>query len=194
VLDLSRILAAPTNGCTLAMHGADALLVNSPNLENIPGFVMDTSHGKRSCLVDLDETDGANRLRDLAATADVFSQGYRGGSLARRGIGSEELAELRPGIVYVTINFYGSAGPWQNRPSWEQLAQTVSGIAEAQGAPGTPELIAAASCDYTTGYLAALGPWRPSGVGPMWGAAITFGSRSVKPQIGSTQPSQHLAK
>jgi crotonobetainyl-CoA:carnitine CoA-transferase CaiB-like acyl-CoA transferase len=181
VLDLSRILAAPTHGRTLAEHGAEVLLVNSPNLENIPGFVMDTSQGKHSCLIDLDESDGARQLHALAGRADVFSQGYRGGSLVRRGFGPEEMAELRPGIIYVTINCYGDGGPWQNRPGWEQLAQTVSGIANAQGAPGAPELIAAAACDYTTGYLAALGT-----MAALWRRSHEGGSYHVRASLCQT--------
>lgn len=82
VLDLSRLLAGPTNGRTLAEHGAEVLLVNSPRLDNIPLFVMDTSQGKRSCCIELDDPDGVATLRGLAAGADVFTQGYRGGGLA----------------------------------------------------------------------------------------------------------------
>jgi hypothetical protein len=57
----------------------------------------------------------------------------------------------------VSINCYGHVGPWRERPGWEQLAQTVSGLAAAQGTPERPERMPAAACDYTTGYLAALG-------------------------------------
>ena len=155
VLDLTRVLAGPTCGRTLASHGADVLLVNAPDAGNVPAFVLDTSHGKRSAFVDLDESPDA--LRDLVRGADVFTQGYRAGALERRGFGAEELAELRPGIVYVTINCYGDVGPWRERPGWEQLAQTVSGIAHTQGGDGPPQLVPAAACDYTTGYLGALG-------------------------------------
>ena len=102
VLDLSRLLAGPINARTLAEHGAEVLLVNSARLENIPLFVMDTSHGKRSACLELHDPDDAAVLRRLAAEADVFTQGYRAGSLARRGFGPEELAELRPGIIVVT--------------------------------------------------------------------------------------------
>src|SRR5439155_17350708 len=123
VLDLTRVLAGPTHARTLAEHGADVLLVNSPALPNVPAFVMDTSHGKLSAFVDLDDPDGARTLRDLAASADVFCQGYRSGALDRRGFGPSQLAEIRPGIVYVTINCYGDTGPWRERPGWEQLAQ-----------------------------------------------------------------------
>lgn len=157
VLDLTRVLAGPACGRELAAHGADVLLVSSPNLPSIEPFVTDTGHGKRSAFVDLQTTEGAARLRDLAAGADVFIEGYRSGSLARRGFGPEHLAALRPGIVYISINCYGHDGPWRARPGWEQLAQTVSGIAAAQGAPTQPRLLPAAACDYTTGYLAAYG-------------------------------------
>ena len=83
VLDLSRLLAGPVNARTLAEHGAEVLLVNSSRLENIPLFVMDTSHGKHSCCLELNDPAGVAALRELAAGADVFTQGYRGGSLAR---------------------------------------------------------------------------------------------------------------
>jgi hypothetical protein len=64
---------------------------------------------------------------------------------------------MRPGIIYVSINCYGHVGPWRERPGWEQLAQTVTGIAATDGSPERPKLIPAAACDYTTGYLAAYG-------------------------------------
>ena len=181
VLDLSRLLAGPTNARTLAEHGAEVLLVNSSRLENIPLFVMDTSHGKRSCCLELDDPAGVATLRDLAADADVFTQGYRGGSLARRGFGPEELAELRPGIVVVTINCYGDAGPWRLRPGWEQMAQTTSGMVIGQGGPDRPALLPAAACDYTTGYLAALGT-----MAALWRRAREGGSYHVRASLCQT--------
>jgi crotonobetainyl-CoA:carnitine CoA-transferase CaiB-like acyl-CoA transferase len=155
-LDLTRVLAGPTCGRTLAQHGAEVLRIASPHLPSVPHFVMDTSHGKRSAHLDLDRPDEAKRLRELVLGADVFSQGYRSGALDRRGFGPEELCSLRPGLVYVSINCYGHVGPWAARPGWEQLAQTVTGISAEQGGE-VPELIPAAPTDYTTGYLAALG-------------------------------------
>jgi crotonobetainyl-CoA:carnitine CoA-transferase CaiB-like acyl-CoA transferase len=156
-LDLTRVLAGPTCGRTLAEHGADVLLINSPSLPNVPAFVLDTSHGKRSAHLDLDQPGDAATLLNLIRSADVFTQGYRSGAMERRGLSPEAVAELRPGIIYVSINCYGHHGPWRDRPGWEQLAQTVSGIAVTQGTPQQPQLIPAAACDYTTGYLAAHG-------------------------------------
>lgn len=160
VLDLTRVLAGPTCARTLAEHGAEVLRIAGPHLPFVEPFVIDTGHGKRSAHVDLRTADGIETLRGLVRGAHVFSQGYRGHTLARRGFGPEALAELRPGIIAVSINCYGHEGPWVERPGWEQLAQTTSGIAVEQGGPGDPRLIPAAACDYTTGYLAACGVLR----------------------------------
>jgi crotonobetainyl-CoA:carnitine CoA-transferase CaiB-like acyl-CoA transferase len=156
VLDMTRVLAGPTCARTLASHGADVLKINSPNLPSLLPFVIDTGHGKRSAFLDLNQDSDREQLDRLIESADVFSQGYRSGALARKGLGPEDLR--RPGIIYVSINCYGHVGPWAERPGWEQLAQAVTGQAITEGGPeGPPRLISAAANDYTTGYLAALG-------------------------------------
>jgi len=156
VLDLTRVLAGPTCARTLAEHGAEVLKINSPKLPSVPFFVTDTGHGKRSAYLHLRDPADADRLRELVVGADVFSQGYRGGALDRLGFDMQTLQELRPGLVYTSINCYGHEGPWADRAGWEQLAQTVTGIADENG-EDTPLLLPAAATDYTTGYLAALG-------------------------------------
>ena len=157
VLDLTRVLAGPVSGRTMAAHGADVLHVRSPKLPSFDYSVADTNHGKLSTFLDLTRDEDAARLRDLAREADIFIQGYRGRALDALGFGPDTLAGLRPGIIYVSINCYGHTGPWAERPGWEQLAQSVSGIAEESGRPGDPQLVPMALCDYTTGYLAAVG-------------------------------------
>jgi len=156
VLDLTRVLAGPTCARTLAEHGADVLHISSPSLPTIELFEMDTGHGKRQACLDLDDPSQAATLRDLASTADVFSQGFRHGALARRGLGPADLAQLRPGIVYVSENAYGHDGPWATRPGWEQLAQAATGVTVIQGLD-RPSITPAAMNDYTSGYFAALG-------------------------------------
>ena len=118
---------------------------------------MDTNQGKLSAYLDLETPADVERLRTLVAEADVFAQGFRAGALERRGFGPAQLAMLRPGIIYVSINCYGHIGPWIGRPGWEQLAQTVTGLAASQGTPDHPQRMPVAACDYSTGYLAALG-------------------------------------
>lgn len=141
---------------TLAEQGADVLHVSSPHLPTILLFEIDTGHGKRQASLELDEPEQLTTLLGLVRQCDVFSQGFQTGSLDRRGLGPEELATLRPGIVYVSVNAYGHHGPWSERPGWEQLAQAATGVTCQQAAP-VPQIAPVAMSDYTTGYLGALG-------------------------------------
>lgn len=155
-LDLTRILAGPIAARTLAENGADVLMVTAEGLPQIKEHVIDTSHGKRSCYLDLKSADGVATLRELAKDTDVFSQGYRPSMLEGLGFGPEQLSKIRPGIVYVSISCFGADGPFSHRAGWEQVAQTVTGICK-EGSLERPKLLPAAACDYTTGYLGAYG-------------------------------------
>lgn len=156
VLDLTRILAGPTCARTLAEHGADVLTVSAEHLPQSQHFVMDTGHGKRTTFLDITKAEEHERLMELVRSADVFCQGYRTDALSNKGFSPEQLAEIRPGIIYTSMNGYGFDGPWNHRAGWEQLAQSVTGIAAEHGGE-RPELLPAAGCDYTTGYLGAYG-------------------------------------
>jgi len=162
VLDMTRVLAGPSCGRTLASHGADVLRIGAAHLPTIEPFVLDTGHGKRFATLDFGIKEDAATLQDLVAEADILVQGYRSGALARHGFGPDQLAELRPGVVYVSVNCYGHEGPMAERAGWEQLAQSATGMAQwhtdETGPPGAaPTLMPAAATDYTTGYLAAFG-------------------------------------
>jgi hypothetical protein len=136
------------------------LMVNGPHLPNIEPLVIDNSRGKRSAVLDLRETQGRASLQALARDADVFLQAYRPGALAARGFGPEDLARLRPGIVYVSVSAYGHEGPWAQRRGFDSLVQSASGIAftERQAAGWTePKHLPCQALDHATGYLAAFG-------------------------------------
>ncbi|MBL8361454.1 MAG: CoA transferase [Rubrivivax sp.] len=159
VLELTRILAGPVAGRTLAAHGADVLLVNGPHLPNIEN-IAETSRGKRSALVDLRRADGRETLRTLASGADVFLQGYRPGGLSSRGFGPEALAEVRPGLVYVSLSAYGDRGPWADRRGFDSLVQSATGlnVAEARAlGSAEPRALPLQALDYGAGYLLAFG-------------------------------------
>lgn len=160
VLDLSRVIAGPVAGRTLAAHGADVMLIASPNLPSIPWLVIDTGRGKRSAHVDLASKSGRETLQLLLKDADIFSQGYRPQSIAKLGFSPEDAARVRPGIIYVSLSAYGAAGPWANRRGFDSLVQTATGFnhmeAEAAGIPGPKELPAQA-LDHASGYLMAFG-------------------------------------
>ncbi|MGH9046557.1 MAG: CoA transferase [Acidimicrobiales bacterium] len=160
VVDLTRVLAGPTCAKTLAEHGADVLHITAPHLDRASPFDIETGIGKRQASIDLNVAEQAETMRGLIAEADVFSQGYRLGTLARRGLDPETLAALRPGIVCVSENCYGHVGPWSERPGWEQLGQAATGMSYREGiasSSGVPRLAPAAVNDYSTGFFAAYG-------------------------------------
>jgi crotonobetainyl-CoA:carnitine CoA-transferase CaiB-like acyl-CoA transferase len=160
VLDLTRVIAGPECGRTLASHGADVMVVTSRHLPSLPSHVIDFGLGKLSTSLDLRRPEDSDRLRSLIAGADIFSQSYRPGALARLGFAPKDVSRLRPGIIYVTLSAYGHAGPWRERRGFETLIQSVSGFAHEQGFGGghdRPQHLPAQVVDHATGYLGALG-------------------------------------
>ncbi|MGC4062517.1 MAG: CoA transferase [Aquabacterium sp.] len=180
VLDLTRILAGPVAGRTLAGHGADVMLVNSPKLPNIDA-IADTSRGKLSTHIDLRSAMGQAQLQTLAQAAHVFLQAYRPGGLADLGWSPQALARLRPGIVVVSLSAYGPHGPWAQRRGFDSLVQTATGFnmaeADAAGAP-EPKAMPLQILDYAAGHLLAFGAqaalWRQAREGGSWHVQVSL--------------------
>src|SRR5258708_15155608 len=101
VLDLSRVIAGPVAGRTLAAHGADVLLISSPDLPAIPWLTIDTGRGKLSSFVELKSEQGRDVFRGLLARADIVSQGYRPQAIAALGFSPHGAAPIPPRLVYV---------------------------------------------------------------------------------------------
>lgn len=181
VLDLSRVIAGPVAGRTLAAHGADVMLVSSPKLPSIPWLTIDTGRGKLSCSIDLKSEQGRATLRGLLAKADIFSQGYRPQSLAALGFSPRDAALLSPGIVYVSLSAYGHVGPWAERRGFDSLVQASTGFnhaeAQAAGIEGPKEL-PMQILDHVTGYLMAYGAMmaraRQSREGGSWHVRVSL--------------------
>jgi crotonobetainyl-CoA:carnitine CoA-transferase CaiB-like acyl-CoA transferase len=157
VLDLTRVLAGPAAGRTLAEHGAEVLHLTAPHIPYQTELLHDTGPGKRCAWLDLDAAEGPAALRDLAARADVFVQSYRPEALAKRGFGADALARLRPGIVVTTLSAYGHAGPWAMRRGFDSVVQNAMGLAAANSSLASPKNMPVQALDYIGGYLAALG-------------------------------------
>ena len=162
VVDVTRVLAGPTCARTLAEHGADVMKISAAHLPNLGYQELDTGHGKLSTYLDLREQRKVDTLRGLVREADVFSQGYRPGTLGARGLSPEELAAIRPGLVYVSLCAFGHTGPWASRRGFDTVMQTVSGITarQAEVVPGKtpgPQFYPVSAIDYCTGYLMATG-------------------------------------
>ncbi|MBV9836155.1 MAG: CoA transferase [Alphaproteobacteria bacterium] len=162
VVDITRVLAGPTGARTLAEHGAEVMKITAAHLPNLGYQEWDTGHGKLSAQLDLRQPASLDTLRSLIRQADVFSQGYRPGSLAQRGLSLDALTALRPGLVYVSLSAFGHAGPWAERRGFDTVVQTVSGITtrQAEAVAGNsvgPQFYPVSAIDYCTGYLMAFG-------------------------------------
>jgi crotonobetainyl-CoA:carnitine CoA-transferase CaiB-like acyl-CoA transferase len=181
VLDLSRVIAGPVAGRTLAAHGADVMLISGPDLPSIPWLVIDTGRGKLASSLELKSEQGRDALRDLLARADIFSQGYRPRSIAALGFSPEDAAEISPGIIYVSLSAYGHAGPWAERRGFDSLVQTATGFNHAEGhAAGIdgPKELPAQALDHASGYLMAFGAMmaraRQSREGGSWHVRVSL--------------------
>jgi crotonobetainyl-CoA:carnitine CoA-transferase CaiB-like acyl-CoA transferase len=164
VLELTRVIAGPVAGRTLAAHGADVVYVSSERLPNMHDLIPDTGRGKRTTLLDLADAAGAAKIATLAATADMFLQGYRPGALAAHGLSPDQLAARNPGIVCVALSAYGHVGPWAGRRGFDSLTQNANGLnhaeaeALADGKPvDRPKELPAQALDHAAGYLLAFG-------------------------------------
>jgi len=181
VLDLTRVIAGPVAGRTLAAHGAEVLYVSSPNVPNLPTLIADTGRGKRACAIDLETAAGRQALRRLVEQADIFLQSYRPGALARHGFGPAQVAAMRPGIVVATLSAYGEVGPWAGKRGFDSLVQTSTGFNHAEAtAAGTsaPKPLPCQALDHASGYLLALGAMaarlRQSRDGGSWRVSVSL--------------------
>ena len=159
VLDMTRVLAGPLASRLLAEQGADVLHISSPNLPYLHAALLETGFGKRSSFIDLEQQQDLHLLRNLIAGADIFSENYHRSGLARYGLSPSDIANIRPGIIYVSESAFGDVGPWQNRRGVDQIAQMVTGMAAEMGSKDSPKLFPQGHyfIDYLTGYLAAAG-------------------------------------
>ncbi|HBM16984.1 MAG TPA: hypothetical protein DD381_11660 [Lentisphaeria bacterium] len=162
VLDITHVLAGPTCGMMLAEQDAAVIRINGPQLPVILPFVMDTGHGKLNTQIDLKTQEGKDILWKLIDNgADVLTYSFRPEKLESLGFSpktiADRLSQKGKGFIYASINCYGHTGPWKNYPGWEQLAQTVTGLAHVQGGDSAPKLLPTYPNDYITGYLAAYG-------------------------------------
>ena len=149
VIDLTRVLSGPFSTMLLADMGADVVKVETPQgdtvrgqgevVNNISWYFASFNRNKRSVVIDLRMDDGKAVLARLLADADVLVENFRPGVLAEMGFSEERLAEINPRLVVASINGYGSTGPYVDRPSFDFIAQAMSGFmattGEADGAP-----------------------------------------------------------
>jgi hypothetical protein len=164
VLDLTRVLAGPVATRFLAGFGADVLRIDPPDWDE-PPVVPEVTVGKRCARLDARTPAGRRTLERLLGAADVLVHGYRPGALDALGLDAARRAELRPGLVEVTLDAYGWTGPWAGRRGFDSLVQMSTGIAAASGGErgaaarggggDKPVPLPVQALDHATGYLLA---------------------------------------
>ncbi len=160
VLDLTRVIAGPVCGRTLAGHGADVLAVAGPELPFAHQLVMDNGRGKLQTFLELTNAADRATLAGLVRGADVFVQGFRPGAISGKGFSPEQVAALNPGIVCVSLSAYGHAGPWAGRRGFDSLVQNANGLNMAEAAAAgqdAPKELPAQALDHASGFLMATG-------------------------------------
>jgi crotonobetainyl-CoA:carnitine CoA-transferase CaiB-like acyl-CoA transferase len=164
VLDLTRVIAGPVCGRTLAAHGADVLNITAAHLPSVHTLTVDNGRGKLTAQLDLRTPRDSDQLKALVKDADVFVQGYRPGGLAAHGFAPPDLAELNPGIVCVSLSAYGHVGPWAAKRGFDSLVQTATGFNHAEGEAlhgpdggAQPGPLPCQALDHGSGYLLAFG-------------------------------------
>lgn len=177
VCDMSRILAGPTCTQILGDLGADVIKIEKPGEGDdtrkwgppyVTGpdgrpttesaYYLAANRNKRSVTLDFTCEEGRTALLDLIASSDVLIENYKTGTLARYGLGYEQLKERFPGLVYCSITGFGQTGPYASRAGYDFLAQAMGGIMSVTGEPeGSPMKVGVGISDITTGLYATIG-------------------------------------
>lgn len=172
VLDITRILASPFASGQLAFLGADVVKIEDPGVGDAARYghshnkalgkagmssnFLSQNSNKRSLTLNLRTTEGQSILRRLAEGADVLIQNLRTGSMARYGLGYEDLRKINPRLIYCSLTAYGATGPKKRHPAYDPVVQAASGMMSINGTAETAPLkVGPPVVDYGTGLAAA---------------------------------------
>jgi crotonobetainyl-CoA:carnitine CoA-transferase CaiB-like acyl-CoA transferase len=177
VIDLTRVLAGPWCTQILGDLGADVIKIEKPGSGDdtrkfAPPFLRDPNSGKetsesayfaganrnkRSLALDIAKPAGQAVLRKLIARADVLVENFKTGTLARYGLGYDDLKSAHPKLVYCSITGFGQTGPYAQRPGYDFLIQGAGGLMSLTGEPdGEPQKVGVPVSDLTAGMYASV--------------------------------------
>ncbi|GAB90350.1 CoA transferase [Gordonia rhizosphera] len=139
-LGMGHVIAGAGVGRALALHGADVLNIWRPNELEHDATYVSGNVGVRSATISPYRAEGAERIRQLLAGADVFYANRRPGYLAKIGLSPQEAAQTRPGIVYATASLNGETGPWSQWVGFDQTAGSLAGMMLLEGGGEVPAL------------------------------------------------------
>jgi crotonobetainyl-CoA:carnitine CoA-transferase CaiB-like acyl-CoA transferase len=168
VVDMTTIVVGPICGRTLADQGADVIKVEAPGGDllrlmargarnrGMSGKFMNFNRNKRSICLDIKKPDGLAAMKKLLASADVFVSNVRPAALERAGLDFESLQAINPRLIYCGIVAFGKGGAYYNRPAYDPIVQSLSGVAGTfERAIGEPRFVPMVMTDHVTGLVAA---------------------------------------
>ncbi len=149
ILDLTRVLAGPFCTMLLADMGADVIKIEEPgkgdDTRGYPPFVNGFSayfgnmnRSKKSLTLDLKNAEAKKIFYDLVKQADVVIENYKPGTMAKLGIGYEDLKTINPRIIFASISGFGQYGPYKERPGYDIIGQAMGGLMSVSGWPDSP--------------------------------------------------------
>lgn len=163
VIDFSHAWAGPTCTMLLGDAGADTIKVE-PTTGDFYRTAMDgavfinVNRNKRSIALDLKTNEGRRIALKLLERADVLVENFVPGVMDRLGLGYQTISKMNPRMIYCSISGFGQEGPYHKRPSFDPVAQAMSGIMLATGEPDRPPVrILPPMIDYSAGIHAAYG-------------------------------------
>ena len=165
VVEQGTFITGPCAGMMLADLGADVIKIESPEGDPYRSYQGDHysphfqayNRNKRSIALNLKQSEERALFDGLVNEADVFIQNFRPGTAARLGAGSDRLLALNPRLIYASISGFGSSGPYAERPSYDSVAQALSGFLSVVVDSDRPRFLGPALADAITGIYAAYG-------------------------------------
>ncbi len=164
ILEFTHIVMGPSCGVVLADLGADVIRVEPAVDANRTQRARSTASGsfayfnrnKRSICIDLKSPDGLAVARDLVRRADALIENFGPGTMDRLGLGWDTVHALNPRLVYLAMKGF-LPGPYEHRPSLDELAQFMTGLAYMTGPPGQPLRAGSSVVDITGGVMGVIG-------------------------------------
>jgi crotonobetainyl-CoA:carnitine CoA-transferase CaiB-like acyl-CoA transferase len=149
VVELGTLIAGPYAAAMLAQFGAEVIKIEAPGhgdplrswrkLHNGTSlWWYAQSRNKKSVTLDLKSERGQQIVRELVRDADIVIENFRPGTLEKWGLGWEQLSALNPKLIMVRVSGYGQTGPYQDRPGFAAIAESMGGLRNLVGYPDRP--------------------------------------------------------
>ena len=168
IIDFTRLMAGPYGTLLLADLGADVIKIENPEtgddsrglkppaLGGESSMYLWANRNKRSLALDLRMPEAQEVIKDLVRNADVVVENFSAGVMKRFGLSYEELARIKPTIIYCAVSAFGRQGRFASRPGYDPIVQAESGFFSLNGYPDRPPVRAGASIiDISTGMMAS---------------------------------------